>query len=452
MNWTYTIDELAAIIGVEYKGQAASFHAVSTDTRKLQPGEVFFALPGENFDGAAFAEEALAKGAAAVVTTRPVSSARCLVVADPLAALQRFAAEHRRRHDIVLVAITGSCGKTSSKDLIAGLLASKYEVIKTLGNLNNEIGCPLSLLRIDESTDCAIIEMGANHAGEIARLCKLARPTDAAITMVAPAHLEGFGSIEKVAEAKGEIISGLAADGTFYLNVDCPWCVRMSGRHPGPIVRYGSQGDVTLKACERLAGGELQLDVEPVGRLVLPLVSRAHVHNVLLAIAVGMRHGVEDFEAPLAAACAAGGRIKIIDAGPLKIIDDTYNANPASVRAALETLMEQPGSGARMAALGDMFELGDAAPDLHRQAGAEAARLGVSHLFSMGAHAGAMIEGAQGVQTVYTFQTETPQTLVDDVIRLAKPGDVLLVKGSRGMRMERVIDALRQHYETSGNE
>lgn len=449
MSWTYTIDELAAILGVEYNGQARPFHGVSTDTRKIERGEVFFALSGENYDGAAFAEEALAKGAAAVVTTRPISSESSLIVSDPLAALQRFAAEHRRRHDIFLVAITGSCGKTSSKDLIAGLLASKYEVIKTQGNLNNEIGCPLSLLRMDAATDCAIIEMGANHAGEIARMCKLARPTDAAITMVAPAHLEGFGSIEKVAKAKGEIITGLAAEGTFYLNVDCSWCVRMAEGHPGPIVCYGSQGDVVLKSCERMASGEMQLDVEPVGRLVLPLVSRAHVHNVLLAIAVGVRHGVEDFEAPLAAVCAAGGRIKIFDAGPLKIIDDTYNANPASVRAAIETLMEQPGNGARMAALGDMFELGEAAPELHRQVGAEAARLGVSHLFSMGAHAGAMIEGAQGVQTVYTHQAETPQTLVDDVIRLVKPGDILLVKGSRGMRMERVIDALRHYYNSN---
>src|SRR5690606_11767586 len=208
-------------------GRAVTFEAVSTDTRTLAPGQVFFALSGENFDGNRFVGEAFAKGAAAAVVREAAGDGPCLVVPDPLKALQAFAAYHRNRYPIPLFALTGSCGKTGVKDLTAAVLGSRWNVVKTPGNLNNDIGCPLSLLRIDEKTDMAVIEMGANHAGEIAELCRIARPTESAITLVAPAHLEGFGTVENVARAKAEIVEGLPGDGTFYVNADNPWCVKI---------------------------------------------------------------------------------------------------------------------------------------------------------------------------------------------------------------------------------
>ena len=285
MGWTYTLTELACIIGTEVPGRGregaeapkadAPFEHVSTDTRALTPGAVFFALSGPNFDGNRLVADAFAKGAAAAVTTAPSEAGPCLVTNDPLRALHAFAAHHRATHPIPLLALTGSCGKTSTKDMIARLLATRHRVVKTQGNLNNEIGCPLSLLQIDADTDIAVIEMGANHAGEIASLCRLARPTESAITMIAPAHLEGFGSIENVAKAKAEIVEALdQKHGTFFVNNDDEWCRRIGASFPGEKRHFGSGGSVVLKEHHVIGPGEMRLVVEPIGELRLPLACR----------------------------------------------------------------------------------------------------------------------------------------------------------------------------------
>ncbi|MBN2310566.1 MAG: UDP-N-acetylmuramoyl-tripeptide--D-alanyl-D-alanine ligase [Candidatus Hydrogenedentes bacterium] len=445
-GWAYSLDTLAAVVGARTPEVNPTFHAVSTDTRTLQAGDLFFALRGDRFDGNRFVPDAFAKGACAAVTCGAVEGGPCLVVDDPLAALQAFAAHHRSRYTLPLLALTGSCGKTGTKDLAAALLAGRHRVVKTLGNLNNEIGCPLSLLHIDAATDVAVIEMGANHAGEIARLCAMARPTEAAITMIAPAHLEGFGSIENVAKAKAEIVEALENRGTFYVNVDDEWCVRIAGSHRGPQVRFGSSGDVALEACEPDGPGGMRLRVAPVGELRLPLLCRAHVSNVLLAIAIGLQHGVDEFEGPLREACAATSRLKLIRIGPLSVIDDTYNANPASMAAALRTLGALPGARARIAALGDMLELGDAADALHREAGELAAQLGVTHLFARGDYAGAVVAAAREAGACQAEVIESHRDMAEAIGRIAAEGDALLVKGSRGMRMEQVIEALQESY------
>jgi UDP-N-acetylmuramoyl-tripeptide--D-alanyl-D-alanine ligase len=446
MGWTYAVRELARVLGAEVPDCDVWFDSVSTDTRTLAAGDVFFALKGERFDGNRFVADAFKKGASAAVTTLAIDGGPCLVVPDPLAALHRFAAHHRARYDIPLLALTGSCGKTSTKDLAAALLASQHTVVKTEGNLNNEIGCPLSLLRIDEATDVAVIEIGANHMGEIARLCTLARPTEAAITMIAPAHLEGFGSVENVAKAKGEIVDALPETGTFYVNNDDAWCRRIADSYPGRKVRFGSHGDVVLEQCEIDADGEMRLRVAPVGDLRLPLVCRAHASNVVLAIAVGVEHGIEEFEEPLRAACATATRFKILRIGPLEVIDDTYNANPASMAAALHTLVERPGNGARLAALGDMLELGPAARDLHREVGELAGRLHVDHVFVRGDYAMEVASGASEAGLSHATVLQEHVAMAEAIQAAAKPGDTVLVKGSRGMRMELVIDALRDRY------
>ncbi len=452
MGWRCTLRELADAIGAEFPDCAdpeTAFSGVSTDTRTLRPGEVFFALRGDRFDGNRFVDEAIQKGAAAAVCMERGGSGPRLLVDDALGALQRFAAWHRAQWHIPVIAITGSCGKTTTKDLIAALLSSKYAVVKTEGNLNNEIGCPLSLLRLDDHAQAAVIEMGANHMGEIASLCRIARPTESAVTMVAPAHLEGFGSIEGVARAKGEIAEGLPADGCFYVNADDPWCRWIGDRFPGEKVFFGRAGDVVLKRCAPDASGEMVLDVAPVGALRLPLPAPTHAANALLAIAVGLRHGIAEFEGPLREACRASVRFRTLRVGPLQVLDDSYNANPASMAAALEALALRARGGRRIAALGAMLELGGEAALWHRQVGETAARQGVTHLFARGPNARDMIEGARAAGVPHAECIEEHDAIARVVRELAEPGDSLLVKGSRGMRMERVIECLRALYGES---
>lgn len=443
MGWSYTFAELAAMIGADAPRAGGAFSSVSTDTRTLRPGDLFFALSGERFDGNAFVGDAFAKGAAAAVATSAPKSGPCLIVPDVLAALQRFAKAHRSRHSIPIIAITGSCGKTTTKDFAAAVLGARLNVVKTKGNFNNEIGCPLSLLQIDAATDAAIIEMGAAHPGNIAELCALATPTESAITLVAPAHLEGFGTIEVVARTKAEIAEHLPESGIFYVNADNPWCVEAAAHFSGKKVLVGSHGDVVLRSSSFAEDGEIVLDIEPIGVIRLPLLNRAHATNVLLAIAMGVEHGIDEFEGPLREAAAAPARFRLIQVNGIDVFDDTYNASPASMSAALEGLAERPANGTRMAALGDMLELGPEAARYHAEIGALAGRLGIERVFALGSYASAMIEAAResGVPHAEVFPSH--QAMADAVRSAAKPGDVLLVKGSRGMRMEGVIEALR---------
>lgn len=446
MGWTYTLTELAQIAGAAAPERDAAFSRVSTDTRTIKSGDLFIALQGANFDGDTFVAEAFAKGAAGAVCRMQHVDGPCVVVEDTLGVFQTFAAHHRRLHDIPVLAITGSCGKTTAKDMTAALLGSRLAVTKTDGNLNNEIGCPHSLLKIDGETEFAVMEMGASHLGEIARLCELAAPTESAITLVAPAHLEGFGDIENVARAKGEIMEALPPDGCFFINADDPRCVRIGESYTGDKVRFGRRGDVVLNSCAFDEAGELVLEIAPVGRLRLPLAVRAHTTNVLLAVAVGLRHGIEEFEEPLREACLRASRFKVSRVGPLEILDDSYNANPASMTAALEALADRPVTGARLAVLGEMLELGEAAGYLHGEIGRAAARCGVTHLLARGPHAIEMVDGARAAGVPSAAAMEDHEEIAKKVIDVARPGDVLLVKGSRGMRMEIVIEALRRHY------
>lgn len=424
-------------------GSIATFSSVSTDTRKLQSGQVFFALRGPNFDGEAFAAEAFSKGAVAVVASSRLSGGPCVIVDNAQAALQRFAHCHRMRHHPLVFGLTGSCGKTTSKDLVSAVLGTRLTVVKTQGNLNNEVGCPLSLLQIDAATDAAIIEMGAANTGNIAELCALSRPTESAVTLVAPVHLAGFGSIENIARTKGEIAEALPPDGVFYVNTGDPWCVQIAERFSGEKIGFGPGGAVNATSWEYTDAGALRLTVDPIGELELMLPSPSHISNVLLAVAVGLRHGVTEFQEALEKATSDPARFKRLDIGGIEVIDDTYNASPLSVAAALDGLAARPGGGQRLAALGDMLELGPDAEAMHRQIGEKAGRSGVMCLFAYGPFAYATIEGARVAGCPHAQTFDTHEALADALHDVLKPGDRLLVKGSRGMRMERVIEALR---------
>lgn len=444
MSIAYTIADIIGMLGipVDISSGEKQVSGVSTDSRTVQPGDLFFALSGEKFDGDRFVDAAFAAGAAAAVTHRPHATGTCLIHPNPLEALQTLAARHRDRCHARVIAITGSCGKTTSKDMAAALLGARYPTVKTLGNLNNDIGCPLSLLRVGPDTRFAIIEMGANHSGEIAALCRIARPEESAVTMVAPAHLEGFGSVERVAAAKSEILEALPADGCFYVNTDDPLCVKMSARHPGRKVLFGSQGDVRLQSLHFDNDGEMVLSISPVGRIRLPLAIRAHATNVLLAVAIGLQHGVDEFEGPLREACKTASRFRVVRISPWTFLDDTYNANPASMKAALEALADYPGNR-KIALLGSMFELGDAAAALHAEIGAAAARLGINWLWAIGPHAGDMVAGAraEGIGDAEVFDTH--EAMAAAVRARAAGDDVVLLKGSRGMKMETVLQLLQ---------
>jgi UDP-N-acetylmuramoyl-tripeptide--D-alanyl-D-alanine ligase len=445
-DWTFTSGELIAILGAQYEGAPFECSRLSTDTRKLEEDDLFFALSGENYDGNDFAERAMTEGAVAAVTSRVVEGIPCLVVDDVLVALQTLATHHRNRYDIPVLAITGSCGKTSCKDMIAAVLGTKYKVVKTQGNFNNAIGCPLSLMQLDASTEFMVLEMGANHPGEIAELCEIALPTESVITLIAPAHLEGFGTIDDVAAAKGEIAKGIPEDGTFYVNTDDPRCVAIGEAFPGESVLYGSSGSVRLKSWKFAENGEMLLDIDPIGTLSLPLYAEAHAHNVLLAVAVGLRHGVTEFEASLRVACMAPSRFRVSELDGIEIIDDTYNANPESMRVAIEALATRPGNGQRIAVLGCMGELGAESEDLHYKTGTMLGKNGINTVFIRGNHAEAVVAGAQASGVITAEVIQTHEALAERVSGLVHPGDVVLFKGSRGMAMERVIALLAEQH------
>ncbi len=451
MNLGLTLDKLAEIIGAPPLSPdhgKIRFSSVSTDTRTIQPGEVFFALPGARFDGNRFVGEAFQKGAAAAVCGCRVPDGPCLTVESPLEALQKLAAWNRNRYPVTVIAITGSCGKTTTKNMLRCVLEGLGPVTATQGNLNNEIGCPLSLLEINANSRFAVIEMGANHMGEIRRLCEIASPDESIVTLVAPAHLEGFGSIENVARAKEEIREGLRPGGVFYTSSDNPFCKAMADRHRGEVILFGTspQANVRLRDAKRLPDGRLHAIIEPIGELTLNLPVRAQLTSVLACAAVGLRHNVPDLPKRLEDASDRADRMRIRHLGKLTVLDDTYNANPASVMAALDALMEIPVPGIRAAALGSMFELGDEAPRLHRDIGALAARLGVRRLYALGPNAEDYAAGARDAGMPSVVVCPDHEHMAEAVLNDTGDGDILLVKGSRGTRMERLITLLADHY------
>jgi UDP-N-acetylmuramoyl-tripeptide--D-alanyl-D-alanine ligase len=325
-------------------------------------------------------------------------------------------------------------------------------VVKTQGNFNNVIGCPLSILRMDAATEFLVLEMGANHAGEIEELCVIASPTEAAITMIGAAHLEGFGTIEDVAKAKGEIAAGLSSEGVFYVNTDDARCRAIGDGFSGVRVEYGQLGGVQLRSCDFDDSGEMTLYIDGVGRMRLPLFARAHAQNVLLAATVGLRHGITEFESALREACMATSRFKISELNGYEVIDDTYNANPESMRVAIEALGGRPASGRRIAVLGCMGELGSESKDLHYKTGTLLGKHGINMVFVRGRQACSLVAGAlaSGVETAEVIDKH--EAIAVRVSQAAGAGDVVLFKGSRGMELERVIALLAGNRESERQE
>jgi UDP-N-acetylmuramoyl-tripeptide--D-alanyl-D-alanine ligase len=459
----FTSDELSAATGGRWLGAPpAPVTGVSTDTRTLPPGCLFVALKGERFDAHDYLADAVAKGAAALLVSEGwardhAAPAPALAVADPLAALGAIARHHRRRFGIPFVGVTGSNGKTTTREMIAAILATRGPVLKTEGNLNNEVGVPLTLLGLDETHASAVIEMGMNHPGEIARLAAIAEPQVGLVTLAAPAHLEGLGTVEAVADAKAELYQGLPAGGIVIANADDARMLKRAQASGRRMVTFasgrGRRGDVVVLEVTSQGADGLRF-VLGIGNREVPvhipgLVGAHNAHNAAGAAAAAIALGCTDKEIArgLATVRPVGRRLRLETlASGLRLLDDCYNANPASMAAALHTLQDLArGAGARaVAVLGDMLELGPAEAESHRALGEEAARSGVALLATFGPRTRATAEAARAAGLSATFHAEDPEALAAWARAELRPAtDVLLVKGSRGMKLERLVETLR---------
>lgn len=457
----FTKEELAEATGGRWIGlPPAELAGVSTDTRTLAPGLLFVALRGERFDAHDYLAEAASRGAAAAVVAEewacrnPSAPLPLLAVADTLAALGLVARHHRRRFRIPVVGVTGSNGKTTTREMIAAILGTRGLVLKTEGNLNNEVGVPLTLLRLAPEHRSAVVEMGMSNPGEIARLAAIAEPYVGVVTLAAPAHLAGLGTVDGVADAKAELYAGLPDTGIAIANADDARMLKRAQTSGRRMLTFaaaaGRRGDVVV--LEVTSQGEDGLRfVLGVGNREVPvhipgLVGAHNAANAAAAAAAAIALGCTDREIVegLASVKPVGRRLRLdrLPSGA-RLVDDCYNANPASMSAAVKTLAALAGGGARaVAVLGDMLELGDYEAEAHRNVGAEAAGAGVKLLAGFGPRSRETVAAARA-GGVAVFHTED----MDELVRWARenvvPTDVLLVKGSRGMRLERLVEGLR---------
>jgi UDP-N-acetylmuramoyl-tripeptide--D-alanyl-D-alanine ligase len=443
---------LADKLQAKHHGSDAVFTGVSTDTRALAPGDLFVALTGPRFDGHGFLPDAIAAGAAGALLGHALDTPLPYVeVPDTRQALGSFAALWRAQFKVPVVAVTGSNGKTTVKEMLAAILACRGKGCVTRGNLNNDIGVPLTLLRLRADDGYAVIEMGMNRRGEIGYLAGLTRPTIALITNAAEAHLAGLGSVEEVARAKGEIFTGLADGGTAVINADDAyrelWKTLVAPRR---VLTFGLEHKADVRADYALGGNGCTLRLmTPAGDIDvrLSLLGKHNVMNALGATAAALAAGAAppDVKAGLETVKAVAGRLELKEGiGDARVIDDTYNANPASLAAGLQVLRDFPGE--RALVLGDMAELGPAAEDVHRRAGALARHLGIQRLFALGELSRHAVEAfGRGAR-----HFDGPEALAD-ALRNCLHGEItVLVKGSRVMRMERVVAGITRPTAANG--
>ena len=463
--------EIAAATGgrlVPFGSGAAAVSSVVIDSRESTPGALFCAIRGERTDGHAYIAAAVESGAAVVLSEKEPENIPgnfvAVVVRDTVEAMNDLAAWYKTLLPLRTVAVTGSVGKTTTKELIAAVVSARYKTRKTEGNLNSTIGLPLTLFSLREDDEAAVLEMGMNHPGEISRMSRTARPDVAVITNVGTAHLEYLGSREGILRAKMEITDGMTRGaGTLILSGDNDM-LRTVSRSPMHPLYYSASGDSSAAFCAtdvRENGGEITFTLRAADGTVrqdvrLPMRGLHNVGNALAAIAVGRTLGLteDEIRRGLLAYRSVGMRQNITVSGGVRVIEDCYNANPESMHAALDVLrsVAKENGGSAAALLGDMLELGTGGPRLHREIGAYAASLGLKTLFCYGPLAAYIGEGAiEGGMTpdrvVWEPDTEHPERLADEIVRRLAPGDTLLVKASRGIAAENVWHLCRDVWE-----
>jgi UDP-N-acetylmuramoyl-tripeptide--D-alanyl-D-alanine ligase len=466
---TLSLEEAAQAMGAASESSAVSrqlsasapFPPVSTDTRTLQPGQCFVCLKGPKFNAHDFIPEALNKGASVIVHSDPIAGSRdgvhFLQVADTLASLQSLAHYVRMKWAGLVVGVTGSAGKTTTRSFTAALLSDGYRVLESKGNLNNDIGVPLSLLSLEDTHQAAVIEMGMNHPGEIRALARLAQPQTAVLTNVAPVHLQFFASLDEIAQAKGEILEHVPPDGLIVYNADDPRLVAMASSHKTRGVSYGLENKADVRVINYRYRGLEAMDFEvqtPGGGFSahVPFVGKHFLYNLAAAIGVALNSGLTErriSEAILALRpLAMRGQVLKFTEGPFAdctIWDDSYNANPYAVASVLDTVAQLTGFRRKILALGDMLELGEKAPELHREVGERAGAIGVDLLVAVGPHAGEVCQGAQsgGMASERMRQFRDSLQAAEFLAHELKGGDFLLVKGSRGIGMDQVVKKIR---------
>ena len=438
-------DDVARALGVATAARAPGkqISGWSIDSRTLVPGDLFIALPGENHDGHDYVNAALKKGAAGAMVGRDLGSPGLLIVGDTLDALQKLAGWARCRWGGRVVGVTGSAGKTTTKDVIAQLVAVEIAVGKTIGNLNNHVGLPLSILRLPDESRVAVLEMGMNHAGEIRALCRIARPDVGVVTNVGYAHVEAFGSVEAVARAKRELIEELPADGVAVLNADDPLVAAFRAVHRGRVVTFGLSENADVRA------EDVELGVETVRfrsggvRFESPLVGRHGVSNVLAGLAVAEVFAIPPERLRDAVRRLAPGKMRgeRLEHNGIVIWNDSYNSNPEAARAMIDVLRATP-ARRRVAALGEMLELGPSTEPLHRDIGRYVAEQGIDVLVGIRGAARFMVEEAvrAGLSDGAAYFFEDPAQAGDFLRGMLREGDAVLFKGSRGVRVERALE------------
>ncbi len=451
MDWL-SLSEVADMTGGALTGSGSrTVRRISKDTRTLVPGDLYLALRGEAHDGNLYARAAIEKGAAAAILDRPDAAGDLpqdfpvIIVPDALAALHRMASAWRDRLAIKVACITGSSGKTSTKEFTAAVLSVRYRVTKTEGNLNNHIGLPLSILAASSADDAAVWELGMNHAGEIAPLADLARPDLGIITNIGVAHIEYLGSREGIAAEKGALLAALGPNASAVLPNEDDFADYLATRTKARVIRAGLEGGQVMATNISMDVDGCRFTICADGEFLpayLPAPGVHMVKNALLAAATGLEFGLslEECVEGLATARLTGGRLTRKTIREVTVLDDTYNANPDSMKAALATLAALPGKGKRVAVLGRMGELGEHAEEGYRTVGTTAANT-VQTLIAVGPETAPLKEAARsgGMSDLHTV--DSPEEAAALLKQILGPGDIVLVKGSRAARMERVIQS-----------
>lgn len=446
-----------AVSGEIIQGNSdAVFDSISTDTRKIGKGDLFFALIGENFDAHDFLDKAITGNAGGLVVSRRVDvgswTGPVILVKDTLIALQELARYNRKKFNGLVIGVTGSNGKTTTKDMISSVLEQKYVTLKTQGNLNNHIGLPITMLKLDDKYGAAVFEMGMSGLGEIDLLAGLAKPDGAVITNIGETHLEKLGSIANIAKAKGEILDHIGTQGFAILNGDNQLVRQQAERCQGKKVFFGTTGDVEIMAKDIENFGESGIKFKVVtarGKLEikLPIPGKHNALNAMAAVGVGLEAGLslEQIKHGLENTALTSMRLEILEGQGITIINDTYNANPASTKAALQILADMHADRRKVAILGDMYELGRRAVEGHREVGAEAAARHINVLITVGKLAAEIALGASMAdEPIEIASFNTNAELKQYLPRVIRPGDIILVKGSRGMKLEQVVENLLQ--------
>jgi UDP-N-acetylmuramoyl-tripeptide--D-alanyl-D-alanine ligase len=445
-----------AVVGAP---EECAFSRVSTDSRSVEPGDLFVALKGERFDGYAFSEEALKKGARGLVLEKPPAEEllktfrpAVVVVSDTLKALGDLAAGWRRRFPVPVAVLTGSNGKTTTKEMAVAILRLRFRCLWSPGNFNNRIGLPMTLLMLRQEHERVVLEMGMNQPGEIRELTRIARPQVGVLLNIGPAHLERFSSIQGVVAAKGEMLETMPKDALFIFNQDEPRTVSLAQRWTGPKRSFGFQPGSDVLLREEVASGlKRRIRMEILGREVvadLGLPGRHNLYNALAASALA--HGLGASEEAIAEGLTRfqgmSGRFSVQSRERFTLVNDTYNANPRSMQCALDTLDELSGDSGRVLVLGDMLELGGESDEAHFDLGRQAARLRPAVLYLTGSFAAKVKEGAlrEGYDEGKIEIFEDPTRLAGEILERIQGGEWILIKGSRGMAMERVVRALEE--------